>query len=125
MSNSIYDECVTVASSLTENLLFYFQENSENIEEWRESFLDATASLINEIADETIQDLERENFRRYLVVKCTPLSDQYETDCDRVPIGVTDNWKKYINSYPYIEVWEVKGSGNLELIKNWDDDSLF
>jgi hypothetical protein len=121
MSNSIYEECTNViANSLTDDLLFYFQENREYIEDWRESFLDATAHLINTIADEIILHEEEENMR-YLIIKCTPLSDQYETDCDRVPIGMTHNWKLYQNSYPYIEVWELKENGYFELIKNWDN----
>lgn len=52
MPNSIHEECVNVINSaLIEILLFYFQEDSEHIDEWEKEFSEACENLIKEIAD--------------------------------------------------------------------------
>lgn len=51
----------------------------------------------------------------FLVVKCIPLNDQYETDAHREPLRITAD----IDSY---EVYQIKEDGTLELIKEyWED----
>lgn len=51
----------------------------------------------------------------FLVVKCTPLNDQYETDAHREPLCITADLVSY-------EVYQIKEDGTLELIKEyWED----
>lgn len=57
--------------------------------------------------------------RKYLIVKCTPLNDQWECDADRTPITIVENISRYQNSYGY-EIYEIKGS-SLVCIKEWED----
>lgn len=56
----------------------------------------------------------------YLVVKCTPLGDQWETDAAREPLCITADIDSY-ESEGY-EVYQIKEDGTLELIKEyWED----
>ena len=52
---------------------------------------------------------------KYLIVKCEELHDQYECDCDRVPVCITDDYSQYGEEY---EVYEVQKDGSLALIRN-------
>ena len=55
---------------------------------------------------------------KYLIVKCKELEDQYECDCDRKPICITDDPQKYSSGY---DIYEVKEDGTLSLVKSYDE----
>ena len=55
---------------------------------------------------------------KYLIVRCTPLCDQYECDADREPVCMTDDPTPY--GYGY-EVYEVQEDGSLVRIKEMED----
>ena len=56
----------------------------------------------------------------YLVVKCTPLDDQYETDAAKEPLCITTDIDSYEGEG--YEVYQIKEGGTLELIKEyWED----
>lgn len=56
----------------------------------------------------------------YLVVRCTPLDDQYETDAAREPLCITADITSYEGEW--YEVYQIKEDGTLELIKEyWED----
>ena len=56
----------------------------------------------------------------YLVVKCTPLGDQWETDAAREPLCITADITPYEGEW--YEVYQIKEDGTLELIKEyWED----
>lgn len=56
----------------------------------------------------------------YLVVKCTPLTDQYETDAHREPLCITADLVSYEGEG--YEVYQIKEDGTLELVKEyWED----
>lgn len=47
--------------------------------------------------------------KKYLIVKCEELEDQYECDADRTPVAMTDDFKEWYkkNTPQYsFEVWE-------------------
>lgn len=55
-----------------------------------------------------------------LVVKCTPLNDQYETDAHREPLCITADITSYEGEG--YEVYQIKKDGTLEQIKEyWED----
>lgn len=60
---------------------------------------------------------------KYLIVKCEPLDDQWECDCNRDPICIVDNWSKYVSNRDdeFFDVWEIKDDGKLKLVKEWDN----
>lgn len=53
----------------------------------------------------------------YLVVKCTLINDQYETDVHREPLCVTADIDSYEGEG--YEVYQIKEDGTLELIKEY------
>ena len=56
----------------------------------------------------------------YLVVRCTPLDDQWETDAAREPLCITADITSYEGEW--YEVYQIKENGTLELIKEyWED----
>ena len=56
----------------------------------------------------------------YLVVKCTPLDDQYETDAAREPLCITADITSYEGEG--YEIYQINEDGTLELIKEyWED----
>lgn len=56
----------------------------------------------------------------YLVVRCTPLDDQYETDAAREPLCITADITSYEGEW--YEIYQIKEDGTLELIKEyWED----
>lgn len=56
----------------------------------------------------------------YLVVKCTPLSDQYETDAAREPVCVTANTDPYEGEG--YEIYRIARDGTFEQTKEyWED----
>ena len=56
----------------------------------------------------------------YLVVKCTPLGDQWETDAAREPLCITADITSYEGEW--YEIYQIKEDGTLELIKEyWED----
>ena len=56
----------------------------------------------------------------YLVVKCTPLDDQWETDAAREPILITTNTDPY-DGVGY-EIYHIETDGTLTLEKEcWED----
>lgn len=59
--------------------------------------------------------------KKYLVMKCRELDDQYECDVERFPICITDNWKAFDGMFP-MEVYEIEENGNIgKRIREWDD----
>ena len=58
---------------------------------------------------------------KYLVVECNELSDQYECDCDRTPVCVTD--EKGIEEYQILgyEIYSILSDGRLEKIKDYEE----
>lgn len=56
----------------------------------------------------------------YLVVRCTPLDNQYETDAAREPLCITADITSYEGEW--YEIYQIKEDGTLELIKEyWED----
>lgn len=56
----------------------------------------------------------------YLVVRCTPLDDQWETDAAREPLCITADITSYEGER--YEIYQIKEDGTLELIKEyWED----
>lgn len=56
---------------------------------------------------------------KYLVIKCIPLSDQYECDAYREPVCVANNKTAYEGkSY---DIYEIHNDGSLELIQSYED----
>ena len=56
---------------------------------------------------------------KYLIIKCIPLSDQYECDADKEPICVTNDTTPYEGkSY---DIYEIHSNGSLELIQSYED----
>ena len=58
--------------------------------------------------------------KKYLIVVCAELDDQYECDANRTPICVTDDYSPY-NRYGF-DIWLIKESGSLIQIKDYTDD---
>ena len=58
---------------------------------------------------------------KYLIIKCSELSDQYECDADRTPVCLTDDFEKY-DKYGY-EIYEITSENTFELIKAYDTSS--
>lgn len=56
----------------------------------------------------------------YLVVKCTPLDDQWEADAAREPILITTNTDPY-DGYGY-EIYHINPDGTLTLEKYYEED---
>lgn len=55
--------------------------------------------------------------KKYLIVKCDALGDQFECDANRTPLCLTDNCSTY--GYGY-EVYELQADGTFELIKEYE-----
>ena len=55
----------------------------------------------------------------YLIVKATPLNDQYECDADRTPLCITSDDTKY-QKYGY-EVYRIFPNGSIRIIQDYDD----
>lgn len=55
---------------------------------------------------------------KYLIVKCEELSDGWECDANRIPVCITDDWRKIELDYPF-EVYKILPSGFLTLIKDY------
>ena len=60
--------------------------------------------------------------KKYLIVKCKELNDQWECEADRKPVCVTDNYSRY-NRYGF-DIWLIKESGSLVKIKDYTDKSV-
>ena len=63
------------------------------------------------------------NKQKYLIVECSELSDGWECDADRKPLGITDDismWKR-LEGY---EIYEIKSDGRVERIKYYEDGDL-
>lgn len=58
---------------------------------------------------------------KYLIIKCSELSDQYECDADRTPVCLTDDFEKY-NRYGY-EIYEITSENTFKLIKEYSTSS--
>lgn len=56
---------------------------------------------------------------KYLIVKCEPLSDQWECEANRIPLCVTDNLDEYENEWGY-EIYEIRSDGKTTLIQDWE-----
>lgn len=56
----------------------------------------------------------------YLIIKATPLSDQWETDADRTPVCITTDTTPYEGEG--YEIYQINPDGTLEQIKEyWED----
>ena len=56
---------------------------------------------------------------KYLIIKCIPLSDQYECDADREPVCITNDTTAYEGkSY---DIYEIHNDGSLELIQSYEN----
>lgn len=56
----------------------------------------------------------------YLVIKVTPIDDQWETDADRIPLCITTILDSYEGEG--YEVYQIAKDGTLEQIKEyWED----
>lgn len=61
---------------------------------------------------------------KYLIVKCTELSDQYECDADREPMFLVDDWEDWVaKNHPtyQFEVYKFADGKEAELIKHYED----
>jgi hypothetical protein len=63
------------------------------------------------------------NEKIYLIVECNELSDGWECDADRKPLGMVHDisFLQRINGY---EIYELKADGKFELIKHYEDGDL-
>lgn len=60
--------------------------------------------------------------KKYLIVKCEPLNDQYECDANRIPLCITEDWKSVIPKCEF-EVYKINGDGSIgKRVKEWDDE---
>ena len=60
------------------------------------------------------------NERKYLIIECEELGDQYECDADRKPIAMVSDISLWKELYGY-EIYMLKADGKFELIKNYED----
>lgn len=58
--------------------------------------------------------------KKYLIVKCEPLGDQFECDANRTPICMVDDYKIFKADYDF-EVYELGVDGGFSLVKEYDD----
>lgn len=59
----------------------------------------------------------------YLIVKCDPLSDQFECDADRKPLFIcaeTEAIEKYGDKFGY-EIYSIRADGMLKLEKEYEE----
>ena len=59
---------------------------------------------------------------KYLIMKCEELNDQWETDADRIPVTMVDDWKKWEKEFKpkwFYEVYELINN-SFTLIKEWE-----
>jgi len=58
--------------------------------------------------------------KKYLIVKCVDLNDQYECDADRTPLVLVDNYVKWLKIYAkrfeWYEIYQENLTGELHLI---------
>lgn len=60
---------------------------------------------------------------KYLIVKCIPLADGWETDADRIPITMVDDWRQWEKEFKplyYYEVYKLSEDNIFECIKGWE-----
>lgn len=65
---------------------------------------------------------KEEKIVNYLIMRCKPLNDQYECDCDRIPHAIVNDWKQWCQYWKpswYFEVWAIYQDGTLKCIKEW------
>lgn len=60
--------------------------------------------------------------KKYLIVKCDALNDQWECDANRVPIKITADYSEF-NKDGY-DIWEIAEDGSLTCIKEWFVESI-
>lgn len=58
--------------------------------------------------------------KKYLIVKCEPLGDQFECDANRTPLCMVDDYKTFKADYDF-EVYELGADGVFSLVKEYDD----
>ena len=62
--------------------------------------------------------------KKYLIMKCEELGDQWECDADRTPVCLVDNWQKWTeeNRPDYqFEVYEFVNDKECTCIKEYDE----
>ena len=64
--------------------------------------------------------IKSEKKLKYLIVKCRLLSDQFECEADKIPLFLTDDWKRDCPKKGYYEVYELTSTNNFKLIKEMD-----
>lgn len=65
--------------------------------------------------------MAKKNYTNVVVVRCKPLNDPWECDCDRIPVCLTtkDNAERSYKGGCY-EHYAVMPNGRLELVKECD-----
>ena len=54
--------------------------------------------------------------KKYLIVKCEPLNDQYECDANRIPLCLVDNYTEYFSRNEY-EIYELQNNNTFKFIQ--------
>lgn len=58
--------------------------------------------------------------KKYLIVKCKPLGDQFECDVNRTPLCMVNDYKTFEADYDF-EVYELGADDGFSLVKEYDD----
>jgi len=61
---------------------------------------------------------------KFLIVKCEPLNDGWETDAHRIPLILVNDWKQWEKDCRpkyYFEVYEITKLNTFRLIKEWEE----
>lgn len=58
--------------------------------------------------------------KKYLIVKCKPLGDQFECDANRTPLCMVNDYKTFKADYDF-EAYELEADGSFSLVKEYDD----
>lgn len=64
------------------------------------------------------------NETKYLIVECNELSDPYECDADRIPLGITDDISLWSRIAGY-EIYRIKSDGKVEMVKDYYKGDLY
>lgn len=79
---------------------------------------------INVKEKETLKTRKGIKMKKYLIVRCVTLGDQYECDADRTPITMVEDWEKWAketNVDYRFEVYELLPNGEFELIRHYEE----
>ena len=79
---------------------------------------------INVKEKETLKIRKGIKMKKYLIVRCVTLGDQYECDADRTPITMVEDWEKWAKETDVdyrFEVYELLPNGEFELIRHYEE----